>query len=108
MPTFNSGTLSGEGLAVLPSGGPFVDIFVVLETDANIQFLSGSPLRRLMHAGWYGLCYDNAGVDPSLMCWWKYLEFDGELIALSPMQIFADHLIWHLAAGVEIHIGVDY
>jgi hypothetical protein len=89
------------------------DIFAKLIVPANVQFLSATYPKRLMHAGWYGWGGGNggtAGFTDDFIIWWKYLEMESEdaWAAVFPPSNNAtgDTIFWHCSTGVQFDVNV--
>jgi len=109
MGSFMSGTLSGSGrVAITGGGGPYIDIFAHLLSPGRTEFLNTDDPAKLLHAGYYGLGWDAPGSGTTTVNWFKYLDFEREVIAFAALTAYGDYLVWHMEGGATIEVGLDW
>lgn len=107
--------LTGDARTAL-AAGPITATGIYLEDESFVggsrvylaEYRSFTTPRRLMHGGWIALGGNSVTNRPKdHILWYKYLEFEAEWIKLSP-SVVADYLEYHLPAGFQWQVVVNY
>ena len=99
-------TKTGEGMAALAAFKTVTSLSHSLTIAGPlVTFQSGTAVKRLMHAGWWGVVVGIAAPANAGVLWWKYVELQNESFKVA-LNGGADGIIWHLNPGCTLVMNV--